>query len=498
MYKIKKLGIANRGEVAVRILHAAHELGIQTVLLHSEADVGSIAYRLAKERVCIGPSPVNESYLNIEANILAAKSAGAEAIHPGFGFLSENPAFAEACERNHILFVGPSPESIRLFGDKISAKKLVKSLGCSMVPDYLGESRDMQMILKECEKIGFPLIVKAAEGGGGRGLKIARDLSQAQEAIESARREGKASFGSDRIFLEKYLEKAKHIEVQIFGCPDGRVLHLWERECSVQRRHQKVIEEAGAADLAENLRRELVEAAVEIGRRAKYLGAGTVEFLVQDNKYYFMEMNTRLQVEHPVTEMTVGVDLVKAQIMAACGLSPLWEQRELRSRGHAIECRIYTEDPYQGGIPSTGKLGGMHWPQGAGRRFEVGFESGDEITSFYDSMIAKVVVWDETRIRAIQKMRQTLSETVIFGLRTNIPYLQEILKHPEFVDGSMTTRFIETEFPQGLVKPEMDSELVTLMESLAKKIGEGSGYSGARLGGLALPNPLEIAQWRPQ
>ncbi|MCB9025816.1 MAG: ATP-grasp domain-containing protein [Bdellovibrionaceae bacterium] len=453
MKTIDRLAIANRGEVAVRIIHACKELGIETVLLHSEADVKTLAYRLCDKPVCIGPAAVNHSYLNIEANIQGALSADAEAIHPGFGFLSENANFARECEKHNLIFVGPNVESIELFGDKISAKNLVQKVGVKTVPGYQGENQETKKLIEECERIGFPVIVKAAAGGGGRGMKIVRKSTEAEEAIESAKREAVSAFGSPIVFLEKYLDQAKHIEVQIFGDHMGNIYHLYERECSVQRRHQKVIEESLAAVLSDSLRDKILQDAINIGRAAKYKGAGTIEFLVQDDDYFFMEMNTRLQVEHPVTEMVMGVDLVKAQILTASQRGPLWTQGDLIPRGHAIECRVYAEDPYHQGIPSTGPLGGMFWPQGPGRRFDFGIESGDEVTPFYDSMIAKIIVWDETRIRAIQKMRRTLQETVIFGIKTNIPYLLAILEHHEFISGKMTTQFISKYFPSGLKHP---------------------------------------------
>ena len=474
MKSIEKLAIANRGEVAVRIIRACQDMGIESVLLHSEADVNSRAYRMADERVCIGPPPVSESYLNIENNINGALSAEADAIHPGFGFLSENADFSKACVENQLLFVGPSAESIGLFGDKISAKRLVEKVGVPTIPGYLGEDQSLGRLIQEAEKIGYPVMVKAAGGGGGRGLRVIESSCEVKEAIESARREGKNAFGSDKVFLEKHLDHAKHIEFQIFGEAGGRIYHLLDRECSVQRRYQKLIEEAVSPSLNFELRQKMSEMAVEIARKAKYLGAGTVEFLLQEDQFYFLEMNTRLQVEHPVTELVLGVDLVQAQVLVAQGQSTMWNQSDLYSRGHAIECRIYTEDPYKNGIPSTGILGGCHWPQGPGRRFEVGFDSGDEMTSYYDSMMAKVIVWDETRSRALRKMRRTLKDTIIFGLQTNIPQLQQILSHPDFVSGEMTTGFMAKHFPNGLEGGELSESEKEIARLAAQKITEVS------------------------
>lgn len=486
MEHFKKIAIANRGEVAVRIIRACQELGIKTVLLHSEPDTQTAAYRLADEAVCIGPAPTNQSYLNIEANVMAAKSVGADAVHPGFGFLSENADFAKACEAQGLVFIGPSPESIRLFGDKISAKNLVQEAGGPVIPGYQGDDQSTSRLIAEIERIGLPCIVKAAAGGGGRGLKVVREMSQATEAIESAKREGLSAFGSDQVFLEKYLEKAKHIEMQIFGDASGEIFCLGERECSVQRRHQKIIEEALSPALDETLRKQMTDVAIKIAKAARYKGAGTIEFLLEGSQFYFMEMNTRLQVEHPVTEWVCGVDLVKAQIATAQGLSLYWPE-EPTFHGHSIECRIYAEDPYQMGIPSTGLLGFCHWPQGPGRRFEVGFEPGDEVTSYYDSMIAKVIVWDESRPRAIKKMKETLKQTIIFGVKTNIPFLLKILEHPEFVSGTMTTKFIETHFAKALKDPGLTTTQTELVQHLFRQLATNSSDSNPS---QEVPNPF--------
>ncbi len=452
---MKKLAIANRGEVAVRIIHACHELGIRTVLLHSEADIGTRAYRMSDEAVCLGPASLAETYLNIEANIRGALAAKAEAIHPGFGFLSENANFAEACVKAGLIFVGPKAESIRLLGDKISAKKIISEAGVPFVPGYMGEKQDLAHLIIEAQRIGYPVIVKAAAGGGGRGMKILRNDEDAQELIPSAQREALSAFGSSTVFLEKYLNHAKHIEFQVFGDLKGNCVHLFERECTVQRRHQKIIEEASSMNLSESLRAQMSQAAVTLAKKAKYQGAGTVEFLVQDDKFYFLEMNTRLQVEHPVTEMILGIDLVKAQILNSFGQFELWKQSELKPRGHAIEARIYAENPFENGIPSTGRIAAQYFAEAPGRRFELGFEAGDVITPYYDSMIAKIIVWDESRPRAIQKMLQTLDESFVFGVHVNFEYLKAILHHPEFIDGTMTTQFISKYFPEGLTAKEM-------------------------------------------
>ncbi len=479
MGKIEKVAIANRGEVAVRIIRACQEMGIETVLLHSEVDKNTMAYRLSDHVVCIGGAAISQSYLNMDSVIEGTLASGADALHPGFGFLSENAEFAQKCLDNKIIFIGPRPESIDLFGDKISAKKLVQTTSCPVIPGYIGDDQSEENLLKEMNNIGYPVMVKAAGGGGGRGLKVAYSESEAKTAIESARREGINAFGSDKLFLEKYLGKSKHIEVQIFGDSTGQVFHLYERECSVQRRHQKVIEES-LGQISPELREKICQAAVSVAKSANYLGAGTVEFLVEGDEFYFLEMNTRLQVEHPVTEFIMGIDLVKAQILAASDQSVLWNQSELSPQGHAIECRVYAEDPYLGGVPSVGRLGFCKWPHGPGRRFEVGFEEGDSITSYYDSMLAKVIVYDESRPRAITKMIKTLQETVIFGLKTNIPFLIEILQHPEFISGEMTTQFLGQHFSSHLEKKENSKRENLILDSIKKQVG-GSKTSTSQL-----------------
>lgn len=474
MKKFKRIAIANRGEVAVRIIRACEELGIETVLLHSEADIHSRAYRMANKTICIGPATTAESYLNINANVQGAIAGGAEAIHPGFGFLSENADFAESCNKAGLTFIGPSPKAIRTLGDKVHCKNLAKNLGLPLVPGYEGENQDIPYLMEQVEKIGYPVIVKAAAGGGGRGMKLITKSSEAREQIESAQREARSAFGSPKVFLEKYLDRAKHIEFQIFGDSSGQVVHFFDRECSVQRRHQKIIEEALSPSLSDELRRKMGEAAAAIASAAQYQGAGTVEFLFQDEKFYLLEVNTRLQVEHPVTEMVMGIDLVKAQILTAMGDFVISPKQIRTPHGHSIECRVYAENPFQGGVPSTGKLGAVYWPEGPGRRFEYGFEAGDEITSHYDPMIAKVIVWDETRTRAIEKMIRVLKDSIVFGVMTNIPYLIEILGHKEFFEGTMTTRFIENNFSEGIKKPELNELEKLIIEKAWLQVAEKS------------------------
>lgn len=485
MRNFKTIAVANRGEVAVRIIQACKELGIETVLLHSEPDMKTRAYRLADKTVCIGGATSTESYLNIEANVNGAKGAGADAVHPGFGFLSENAEFARAVQDAGMVFIGPKPESIELFGDKISAKNLVEKAGGPTIPGYQGEDQTTETLVSKIKDIGLPCIVKAAAGGGGRGLKVVTEMSQAEDAIESAKREGLSSFGSERVFVEKYLGNSKHIEIQIFGDASGHVFHLGERECSVQRRHQKIIEEALAVSLTDDVKAAMYKAAQDIGKEANYLGAGTVEFLYENGEFFFLEMNTRLQVEHPVTEFVAGVDLVKAQIFTAQGMALNWPENP-NFRGHAIECRLYAEDPYAMGLPSTGEVGAVRFPYGPGRRFDYGFEKDDEVTGFYDSMIAKVIVWDETRPRAIEKMKKTLQDTIVFGVKTNIPYLLKILEHPEFVDASMSTQFINKNFADGIEDVGLTSSEQQAVESLYQIVG-AEEFSGVAKGSNTSP-----------
>jgi 3-methylcrotonyl-CoA carboxylase alpha subunit len=462
----KKIAVCNRGEVAVRIIRACRELGIQSVLLHSDPDKNSRAFRMADECVNLGGNTSAESYLDIQKNVNAAVQAGADAVHPGFGFLSENADFAEAVIAAGLSFIGPMPDSIRDMGDKVSAKKIMEAAGVPCIPGYKGEDQSGERLLKEAVQIGFPVLIKAAAGGGGRGMKVSRGKDDFLENLESAQRESLAAFGSQVVFLEKYLEDTKHIEFQVFGDSYGNHVHLFERECSVQRRHQKIVEEAPSPSLDESLREEMAAAAVRAAKAVNYIGAGTVEFLLKGKEFYFLEMNTRLQVEHPVTEFVTGADLVQAQIMVASG-SPLpWSQSDLKLTGHSIECRLYAEDPYQMGMPSTGEILFQEFPFGPGRRFDFAFDAGDEVTSYYDPMIGKLITWGENRFKCLERMQTVLRESVIFGVHTNIEFLKEILAHSEFVDGTMTTGFIAEYFPNALGKQEWTPEEIELAQKL--------------------------------
>lgn len=472
MKTIKKLAIANRGEVACRIHRTCQKMGIKTVLLHSTPDIKTKAYRICDETYDIGPGPTHQSYLNIEAQIKGALEMGADAIHPGFGFLSENAEFAKKVNEAGLIFVGPKPESIEAFGDKIKAKSLCKLAEVPMVPGFQNQTADIQTLISESEKIGYPVLVKAAAGGGGRGMRLIHKKADAENEIKSAMNEALKAFGNETIFLEKYLDHAKHIEVQIFGDHKGNITVLGERECSVQRKHQKIIEETPSPSLNDIQRKELYSYAQRIAEKGQYQSAGTVEFMFQDNQFYFLEVNTRLQVEHTVTEEVLGIDLVEAQILTAQE-KPVFLPKIFAPQGHSIELRLYAEDPYQNGIPSTGLLGTLDFPMSSGRRLEIGIEAADEISPFYDSMIAKLISTQATRIEAITDLIQWINDSKVFGVQTNRPLLKKILSHSEFVIGEMNTKFFETYFASALETSLSDEKLKTI-ESNLRKINEVS------------------------
>lgn len=438
---VNKIAIANRGEVAVRIIQACHELNISTILLHSEIDSNSDAYNLSDENICIGGALSSESYLNINANIQGALSLGAQAIHPGFGFLSENFKFAQACLQNKLIFIGPDPNIMKLFANKLEAKKLAKKAGLPTLPSTEASNLSDTEIINTANKITYPLMLKITGGGGGRGLRVVFDQANLLQSVKAIKKEGLNSFASSDFFIEKFLTQARHIEIQIFVDTYGKIFCLGERDCSVQRKNQKVIEEAPALNLNQELKKDLHQSAVNLLKATSYKGAGTVEFLVTDKNFYFLEMNTRLQVEHHITDLVFSIDLVKAQILTAQEKSLSWDEKKLSARGHAIECRIYAEDPNTG-IPSLGIIQDLKWGSGAGRHFHSGVSKGSEVSSYYDAMIAKVIVYAETRARAINKMESALKETVIFGIKTNIPNLLKIIYSPEFVLGKMHTQFL--------------------------------------------------------
>ncbi len=418
-----KVLIANRGDVALRVLRACKELNIKTVAIHSTADSEAIHVRLADESVCIGPAPSSKSYLNIPAIITAAQLVGADAIHPGVGFLSENPDFAEIVEAHNIVFIGPKSEHIRCMGDKIEAKLTAQKLGIPLVPGSKTDITDIQVALNEAKKIGYPVLIKAASGGGGRGMKVAQNEEELESAFTSAKSEAKAAFGDDRVYIEKYLQKPRHIEVQIIADKFGNTVHLGERECSIQRRHQKVIEEAPSPVIDNKTRNMIGEIASNAVSKMGYLGLGTIEFLYEDNQFFFIEMNTRLQVEHPITEAITGIDLVREQILIAAGYPLSFKQKDIQFKGHAIECRINAEDP-KSFIPSPGTISQFHPPGGLGVRIESCIYSGYKVPPYYDSLIAKLIVHGSDRDQCLLKLNQALKEIVIADIYAwNISYV---------------------------------------------------------------------------
>jgi acetyl-CoA carboxylase biotin carboxylase subunit len=451
----KKVLIANRSEIAVRIIKACQEMGIKTVAVFSEVDKNSPHVQLADESINLGDPTPSESYLNIPKIIESATSVHAEAIHPGYGFLAENPDFAKACADSGITFIGPTPEVIRLMGDKIEAKKTIAHANVPVIPGYHGVKQDLSTLTREGKKIGFPLLVKATAGGGGKGMRIVEEESELEQSIESAKREAKSAFGNDSVFLEQYIDKPRHIEFQILADDHGHVIHLFERECSIQRRHQKIIEETPSPVMTPALRASMGKAAVAAAEAVGYTNAGTIEFMVDGkHNFYFMEMNTRLQVEHPITEATTGVDLVKWQLRIASGKELSLKQNELIQRGHALECRIYAEDPFNGFLPSIGTLEKVEIPIGPNIRNDSGVETNFHVSPYYDPMLAKLTVSSENREESINKMIWALSHYVVLGVTTNISFLKKVLEHPEFRKGNITTHFINEYFHDWLVTKE--------------------------------------------
>ncbi len=437
-----KILIANRGEIALRIQRACKELGIATVAVHSTADADAMHVRLADESVCIGPPSARESYLNIPALVTACEITGADAVHPGYGFLSENARFAEILEEHKITFIGPTSEHIRIMGDKIEAKVTAKKLGIPVVPGSDGAIANEAEAMKIAKAMGFPVLIKAAAGGGGRGMKVANSAADLGLAFATARTESKAAFNDDAVYIEKYLQKPRHIEIQVFGDGKGNAVHLGERDCSLQRRHQKVLEEAPSPALNAAQRKRIGETVADAMRKIKYRGAGTVEFLFEDGEFFFIEMNTRLQVEHPVTEMVTGIDLVLEQIRVASGAPLSFTQEDVVFSGHAIECRICAENP-KTFRPSPGKISYWHPPGGLGVRVDSGAYQGYTIPPYYDSLIGKLIVHGKTRNDCMMRLRRALSEFVIDGIETTIPLFQDLVRQSDIVDGLYDIHWLE-------------------------------------------------------
>jgi 3-methylcrotonyl-CoA carboxylase alpha subunit len=440
----RKVLVANRGEIAVRVMQACAELGIRTVAVYSEADATALHVRRADEAVCIGPAPAPRSYLDVDAIIAAALATRADAIHPGYGFLSENADLAQACLDAGLTFIGPSPPAIRAMGSKIEAKRLAASLGVPLLPGYDGADQDAQTLRAEAARLGYPILIKASAGGGGRGMRVVTAPSEFDEALESAKREARSAFGDDAVLLERYVARPRHIEIQVLGDAGGNVVYLGERECSIQRRHQKVIEEAPSPVVTPELRAVMGEAAVRLARAIGYANAGTVEFLLdEESRFAFLEMNTRLQVEHGVTELVTGLDLVHLQLRIAAGEPLPFGQEDVRLRGHAIQCRIYAEDASAGFLPSTGTLSAFAPPQGAGIRNDVGVQAGDTVSSFYDPMLAKLLAVGRTRDDAVDRIAAALRRYDVRGVTTNIPLLLATVTHPAFRAGDTFTGFLD-------------------------------------------------------
>jgi acetyl-CoA carboxylase biotin carboxylase subunit len=442
----KRILIANRGEIAVRIVRACRELDIETVAVYSEADRESLHVKYADYAYPVGPPPSIQSYLAIDRILDAVKKSGADAVHPGYGFLAENSEFAAACEDAGITFIGPSPKVIDQMGDKVKARAIMKAAGVPVVPgsDILESEEEVK---KAAETIGYPFMLKAVAGGGGKGLRMVRSSREIVSAYRAVRSEAASFFGDARLYIEKYLDRPRHVEVQILADKHGKVIHLYDRECSIQRRHQKIIEECPAPSLDYRARRNIGRVAIQGARAVGYVGVGTLEFLLDRNmSFFFLEMNTRLQVEHAVTERVVGIDLVKAQIEVAAGSYLPWRQRHIKPTGHAIECRIYAEDPESDFMPCPGKIEGLRLPEGLGVRNDCGVYEGAEVPIHYDPMIAKLIVWGEDRVEAIIRMRRALREYQIRGIKTNIPFHQWILRHPRFMAGDFNTGFVDDEY----------------------------------------------------
>jgi len=441
---IKKILIANRGEIAIRIMRACREMGIATVAVYSEIDRSAQHVRYADEAYLLGPAPANESYLVIDKIIDIALKCGAEAIHPGYGFLAENPEFAEAASRHQIKFIGPKPETIRLLGDKMAARTTIKQAGVPIVPGIQRPINSINEAHHIAEQIGYPVLLKAAAGGGGKGMRIVKSPSELDQLYRTARSEAKSAFGDDRVYIEKYLENPRHVEIQILADNQGNVIHLGERECSIQRRHQKVIEESPSPVVDEKMRQQMGETAIKAARASNYVNAGTVEFLVDKNRnFYFLEVNTRLQVEHPVTELVTGIDLVQEQIRITAGKPLAYQQEDIQWRGSAIECRIYAEDADHDFMPSIGTIQNYREPNGPGIRVDSGLSRGDAVSIYYDPLIAKLLAWGENREQAIRRMKRALDEYIITGIKTVISFHKNVMEDSDFQSGTISTHFIQ-------------------------------------------------------
>ncbi len=465
---MKKILIANRGEIALRIMRTCRDMGIKTIAVFSEADRNALFVRYADEAVCIGPPESNKSYLLGDKIIEVAKKLKADGIHPGYGFLSENAAFAKQVKEAGLIFIGPSPEAMKMMGDKLSAKETAKKYNVPMVPGTDGAITDLAEARKAAEKAGYPILIKASAGGGGKGMRVVEKPEMLEEQIKTAASEAKSAFGDGSVFIEKYVKGPRHIEIQVMADNHGNAVYLFERECSIQRRHQKVVEEAPSSVLTPELREKMGACAVNLARACKYSGAGTVEFLVDENlDFYFLEMNTRLQVEHPVTEMITGIDLVKEQINVARGNKLSFKQEDLKIHGHAIEIRVCAEDPANNFLPDIGKLVKYSTPKGPGVRVDDGMEQGMDIPIYYDPMIAKLVTYGSTRTEAIQRMIRAIDEYEIQGVHTTLEFCRFVMEHPAFVSGKFDTHFVNKHFKPEMLNREQENEEQMMLAAIS-------------------------------
>jgi 3-methylcrotonyl-CoA carboxylase alpha subunit len=483
MPNFRKVLIANRGEIACRIASTLHELGLRSIAVYSEADRGALHTRLADEGLAIGGAEPRDSYLAIDHLIEAARRSGADAVHPGYGFLSENPDFADAVEAAGLVFIGPTGDQIRALGDKRAARGLARSAGVPVVPGAEGD--DVASLARGADAIGYPLMVKAALGGGGKGMRVVENPSALAEAVESARRIAAAAFGDGTVYLEKWLDRPRHVEVQVLGDGRGEAIHFFERECSLQRRHQKVIEESPSPGADESLRRRIAEAAVALARSVRYRGTGTVEFLVHADRFYFLEVNTRLQVEHPVTELVTGMDLVRQQILVAAEGRLPFAQDQVRRRGHAFEARVYAEDAARGFLPQSGEIVRLRWPHGAFVRVDRGVEAGDAVTVHYDPLLGKIIAYGPDRALALQRLTGALTDARVHGVVTNLPFLRALACDPAVREGRFDTAWIEREFLAGFEAlvcapaPELALAAAAIAEALGLSATAASGAASA-------------------
>lgn len=499
MIMFKKILIANRGEIAVRVIRACHELGIKAAVIYSEVDRASLHVQLADEAYLVGPPAPRESYLNIDRIIEIAHKAGAEAIHPGYGFLAENPDFSRRCEEEGIVFIGPNSKALQLVGDKIMARRTMEAAGIPIIPGMKSVGRDFADYAEEARRIGYPVMIKASAGGGGKGMRIVYNEEDLKPALEAGMREALAAFGDESVYLEKYIEEPRHVEFQVLADNHGNIVHLFERECSIQRRHQKIVEETPSQALTPELRSKMGETAKKVLEVSGYNNAGTVEFLLDKNKnFYFLEVNARLQVEHPVTELTTGVDLVHQQIRIAAGEKLAFKQEDMKQRGHAIECRIYAEDPARGFLPSSGKILFLQEPRGPGVRVDSGIYAGWDVPIYYDPILAKLIVWGENREIACRRMKAALKDYVILGIATTIPFLREVVSHPEFLAGRTTTNFIPLYFADWCeTTKEIDLRRLAQAAAAYMEINRKATYKAEGVGRPARPSPWQtLGRWR--